>query len=80
MEQESKTPYMDEMINQEIRKDALSWWRGMSEEAKVQEVVTFKFSGTLSFYRSLPFVAISASDVAIERIYREMVLEESFGI
>lgn len=75
---ESTTPYMDELISNEIRKDALAWWRGMTKEAQVSQTCTWKFMTTSDSLKKNTFQIIAVSDFIIERIYRELILEENF--
>ena len=68
---------LDRMIAQELRKDALSWWRSMGVGQAQSELEKWRLI-TNDSRKSWNMYMISNSDSAIERIYRELVLEENF--
>lgn len=61
-----------------IRKDALNWWRNMDTEEQVNKVVEWKFSNTSSPQKHWSFSMIHSSTSSIERVYRELILKETF--
>lgn len=75
--QTSTTPYLEETVREGKRKDALSWWRGMTPDDKERELEIWR-AGTKHFAKNWTYSMIMTSDSVIEYIYRENVLQEKF--
>jgi len=61
-----------------MRKEAIKWWKGLEGDDKMS-VVSIWREITIDFRRDWPFYMINVSDSAIEKIYREVILEENFN-
>ena len=60
-----------------MRKGAINWWRSLEGDDRMSIVTIWK-EITLDFRRHWPFYIINVSDSTIEKIYREVILEENF--
>lgn len=65
-------------IRNEIRTEALKWWKGMTLESQIEEHQNW-FNKTVDARRKWPFALVTQSTSTIERIYRELVLDEVFN-